>query len=80
MKKRIILLVGCLSLLIAGFIAVSCSKDSDGCTCTYTDEYGNKETETISKAELGEYGISTCNELQVLFELFMDEGGTITCK
>ncbi|MDR2293436.1 MAG: hypothetical protein LBE11_08205 [Prevotellaceae bacterium] len=68
--KKLILLIGCLSLLTVGIISVSCSKDDDewkGCSCSYYYD-GEKETETITVADIKEFGfesyIKTCAELE----------------
>ncbi|MDR0754342.1 MAG: hypothetical protein LBF04_03025 [Prevotellaceae bacterium] len=67
--KKAILLIGCLSLLTVGIISVSCSKDDEwkGCSCSYYYN-GEKETETVTVADIKEAGlesyIKSCAELE----------------
>ena len=76
--KKVILLVGCFSLLALGAISVSCKKDKDwkGCSCTFLFlPLGEFPAEDL-KAE----GINNCSELQASLT-DENEGATgITCK
>ncbi|MDR1347917.1 MAG: hypothetical protein LBJ63_05740 [Prevotellaceae bacterium] len=72
--KKVILLIGCLSLLTAGIISVSCSKDDEwkGCKCTLTYA-GETETETASAEELKAEGINSCSQAQKLMETVFED-------
>ncbi|MDR1552885.1 MAG: hypothetical protein LBS69_05425 [Prevotellaceae bacterium] len=80
--KKIILLIGCLSLLAVGIISVSCSKDDEwnGCKCTYKYE-GETETETITLADLKEYEldsyIKSCSQMEDFFDEYDEYFGEI---
>ncbi|MDR0420000.1 MAG: hypothetical protein LBH30_00890 [Prevotellaceae bacterium] len=64
--KKIILLIGCLSLLTVGIISVSCSKDDEweGCKCTLYYEDGDTDTNDITAQDLEGSGIKSCAELE----------------
>jgi len=51
MKKSVFLLIGCLCLLTAGIVSVSCSDKGEGCTCTYTQN-GADRAESFTFDEL----------------------------
>jgi len=62
--KKIVLLAGCLSILIVGFINVSCAK-WNGCQCTYTYQDGSVDSEKISAEEVkDQYGVKNCSALE----------------
>lgn len=85
LMKKLILLVGCLSLLTIGAISVSCSKDDDwkGCHCTASYQGVQVFAEDVSAEDLKEEGISSCAEAEAYASEYVEEevgeGVDVTC-
>ena len=68
MKKQIFL-VGALVAIAMSSMFVACADKNaptsvDGCSCSVTDEYGDKETISYSKSEMEDYyDVKTCEKL-----------------
>lgn len=65
--KKIILLVGCLSLLAVGMLSVACSKEKDkGCRCIAKVLGQVVDDEDFSAEDLKEMNVSNCSQLEDL--------------
>jgi len=65
--KKLILLLGSLSILTIGFVSTSCSNDDDewqGCMCRFTEQDGFSGTDRLTASEMRSYGFNSCAELQ----------------
>ena len=87
--KKVVLLAGCLSLLVAGIVSVSCSKKEEakpfnGCTCTISATGGYSETMTVTAEEAKAEGYNSCSGVEAGVKKVAEGEGavgvTVSCK
>lgn len=63
MKKKIFLVSALVAMAMSTmFVACNSNSPTNGCTCTLSFQ-GETETESISLAEMKEYGYKTCSDV-----------------
>lgn len=81
--KKTMIFVSAVVVMAMGAMFVACSNNNapvNGCTCTHSYQ-GETDTESITLAEMQEYGWKTCGDIVASFNQAMaGSGASMTCK